>query len=345
MASLRNRLWLTLALAVALEFAAMAPFSAWLVRYPQGTPGAVGVAIAVLAAIAAGPLVGLAVAGCGWLAFFMLVAEGDAVALIALPVWLLTAVAVGLVTRALIQSERERFVGELERRELNELAQLKGRFAALAAHELRTPATAVYGIVRTLDARRQTLTGPQVRELEQTLVTQSERLARLIEQLLDLSRLEAGVVAISPRPLRVRDFLADIISATETRGKEIRLDVDRDLEVEADAQALDRIVSNLVGNALTHGEAPVVVSAEQRDQHFRLRVEDRGPGVSPELRVELFSAFTRGHAQGKGSGLGLSIAKAYARAHGGDLLYQPTQPSGAQFELLLPQASARRETG
>jgi signal transduction histidine kinase len=113
-----------------------------------------------------------------------------------------------------------------------------------------------------------------------------------------------------------------------------------DLAAVADPLVLDRIVSNLLVNAVRYGEPPIVVSAEQTDRHLRITVEDGGGGVPEPLRPHLFDRFTRGQTTA-GSGLGLAIARAYARAHGGDLLYKPTQ-GGARFELVVPQGTVSR---
>jgi two-component system sensor histidine kinase MtrB len=99
---------------------------------------------------------------------------------------------------------------------------------------------------------------------------------------------------------------------------------------------LDRVVSNLLLNAVRHGAPPVTVTAVARDMHLRIVVEDGGPGVSEEMVPSLFERFGRGATTGEGgSGLGLAIARAYARAHGGDLVYEPGE-RGARFELILP---------
>jgi signal transduction histidine kinase len=88
-------------------------------------------------------------------------------------------------------------------------------------------------------------------------------------------------------------------------------------------------------NAVRYGESPITVSAETRDTHVRIAVEDDGEGVPPELRGRLFERFARGESA-LGSGLGLAIARAYARAHGGDLVYD-RRNRGARFELVLPR--------
>jgi two-component system sensor histidine kinase MtrB len=114
----------------------------------------------------------------------------------------------------------------------------------------------------------------------------------------------------------------------------LTLEVPDDLAVVADPIVLDRVVSNLLLNAVRYGEPPIVLAAAQEDRHLRISVEDRGPGVPEPLLPRLFERFERGQDAG-GSGLGLAIARAYARAHGGDLVYSPREP-GARFELIVP---------
>jgi two-component system sensor histidine kinase MtrB len=118
----------------------------------------------------------------------------------------------------------------------------------------------------------------------------------------------------------------------------LRHDVPADLAVVADELAIDRIVSNLLINALRHGAPPIEVAAEQRDGHLCISVTDHGRGVPEELRPRLFERFERG-AEADGSGLGLAIARAYAQAHGGDLLYERNE-DGPRFELVLPHSAA-----
>jgi signal transduction histidine kinase len=105
-----------------------------------------------------------------------------------------------------------------------------------------------------------------------------------------------------------------------------------------DPTAFDRIVSNLIANAVRYGAPPVRVTAGQRDTHFRLAVEDRGPGVGHDFVPRLFERFARAEASTatKGSGLGLAIAQSFANAHGGELMYAEAEPRGARFELVLP---------
>ena len=221
---------------------------------------------------------------------------------------------------------------------LIELDRVRHQFVAVAAHELRTPATAVLGAALTLQEREATLDPDDARMLRTILVEQAQRLANLLEQLLDLSRLDAHGVEIRRQRRRVANLveagLADL--APEHRAR-VEVTVDPALEVEADVVAIERIVANLVINGLRHGRPPVVVSATVDDGVLALVVEDAGDGVPADVRPRLFEQFTRSaQAAGvAGSGLGLAIARSYAQAHGGDVLLE-NGSGGARFRVVLP---------
>jgi signal transduction histidine kinase len=220
--------------------------------------------------------------------------------------------------------------------ELVHLEELQRRFVALASHELRTPATAVYGAAATLRHRRDILGPEVVDQLIDVLFLQSERLARLTEQLLDLSRLDASRVQIRVQPMDVRTQLEGLIRGLDGAHPSVELAVPRQLTIQTDRDALDHIVTNLLTNAFRYGEGPVRVAAEAQDTHFRLAIEDDGPGVDPEFESRLFERFQRGDNDKSGAGLGLSIARLYAHALGGELRYSRREPHGARFELVLP---------
>jgi signal transduction histidine kinase len=214
--------------------------------------------------------------------------------------------------------------------EMVRLDQMKLNFVAIASHELRTPATSVYGLLTTLRARGDEL-APEVRaELEETAWYQSDRLRRLIEQLLDLSRLDARAIEVQPQPIVLERTLTDLMT-----GDDVFLDIDPALAVVADPLVIERVVTNLIANARQHGRPPVYIHAEARDRHLRITVTDAGAGVPEQLVPRLFERFEHGGTSG-GTGLGLAIAKAYANAHGGDLYYEPG-PWGTRFELVLPR--------
>jgi signal transduction histidine kinase len=234
----------------------------------------------------------------------------------------------------LYQQERE------ARMALERADELKSNFIALAAHELRTPVTSINGVIQTLHVRGELLDEEQRVLLRDMLRDQGRRLGTLVEQLLDLSRLDADAISIDPEVLPVRERVEELVRSTAgERLEDVKVEVPADLEASIDPSAFDRILSNLVANALRYGEPPVIVRAEQRDRHFRLAVEDRGPGVPAEFVPDLFERFTRSaraQERGLGTGLGLAIARSYANAHSGELVYEPASPTGARFELVIP---------
>ena len=229
------------------------------------------------------------------------------------------------------------------REALQRADELKNQFVALAAHELRSPVGAIYGLSETLAARGGLLAPAQVEELRSALTTQIRRLRELVEQLLDLSRLDAEAVVIRPQRVRVRERLERIVdSISPLESVPIGLEVDPSLEAELDVEALDRIVSNLILNACRYGEPPVLVSAAKENGTLRVTVQDNGPGVPAEFVPQLFDRFARSAASSAspGTGLGLAIARSYARAHSGDVSYRPAAPHGAAFEVVLPASAA-----
>lgn len=227
---------------------------------------------------------------------------------------------------------------------LVQLTQIQREFVALAAHELRSPATTIYGIAATLHLRRGELARDVVDELVLNLYQQGQRMRKLVEQLLDLSRLDAGAVAVEPRRVALRKHIEEIVAGVAAIDvREVEIAVPPDLEVEVDAATIERVVANLLSNAVRYGRPPIVVSAEQSDRHVRIAVEDSGEGVSPDFVPYLFERFHRSAAaisKSVGTGLGLSIARSYARAHGGDVFYHD-DGHGAKFELVVPAPPLR----
>lgn len=221
------------------------------------------------------------------------------------------------------------------------LTELQRDFISLAAHELRTPVTTVYGLAATL-ARRD-LPAETEKELRETLYQQSERMSRLVEQLLDMSRLDAASIEVSPELVALKPELEAIVRLSAAgREQEVLIETPGTESVVVDRSVLERVVGNLVTNALRHGAPPVRLVARQTDTHLRIVVEDSGEGIDPQFVPHLFDRFRRSeHARqaGTGAGLGLAIARAHARAHGGDVLYHPGDGEGAMFELVIPRTN------
>ena len=237
----------------------------------------------------------------------------------------------------LYQAEHE------SRLQLERANELKANFIALAAHELRTPMTTIHGFVTTLHHLGDRLDPEQRDTVRKALIQQTERMARLVEQLLDLSRLDAEAIEIVPERLNVRVQVEEIVRNAAADPDSVEVDVPEDAVATLDRNVLDRVVGNLITNAFRYGTPPVIVRAERTDRHVRITVEDRGIGVSPEFVPDLFERFSRSdgsRATAVGTGLGLAIARSYARAHGGDLIYEDAVPVGARFRLILPTSGA-----
>lgn len=239
---------------------------------------------------------------------------------------------VAIVTSTLLENA-------LVREDMQRHDVLKSEFIALAAHELRSPLSGIYGLAVTLNEQGDGLTEAQSHALRTGLVEQATRMRHLAEQLLDLTRFDLDAIRISPEPVRLRPRIEELVRPLARAPGVVTIAVPSDLEVVVDPGALDRMLSNLIANSLRHGEPPVMVSADRRDRHLRVVVEDRGRGVPEEFVPRLFQRFARSsesRGAGDGSGLGLTIAQSYARAHGGEIVYEQAVPHGARFEVVIP---------
>jgi K+-sensing histidine kinase KdpD len=218
--------------------------------------------------------------------------------------------------------------------------ELMTNFVALAAHELRTPVTTIHGFVQTLNHVGERLSEAQKVELREALEEQTHRMAALVEQLLDLSRLDADAVDVRPQVVELESRLRQVVAvAAPGRADQVEMNVPENACALVDPQILDHVVTNLVTNAFRYGRAPIRVTATAEDGRLCVAVEDSGPGVAREIEETLFDRFTRaGVARDRvaGAGLGLAIARAYARAHRGDLRYERGDPTGARFVVDLP---------
>jgi signal transduction histidine kinase len=226
--------------------------------------------------------------------------------------------------------------------ELVRIGHVQRDFVALAAHELRSPASTVYGLAATLRARVNELDDATQAQLRETLYEQADRLRRLVDQLLDLSRLDSRTVEIRRTRVPLKPHLQSVVRAVEPVGGDIDVRVPAELEADVDAAAIEHVVANLVTNALRYGAPPITVTAECNDRHLRIVVEDRGEGVQDDFIPFLFDRFQRSDRSRQiagATGLGLAIAQSYARAHGGDIFYMPAKPRGSRFEFVIPAST------
>ncbi len=225
----------------------------------------------------------------------------------------------------------ERTVGELRTLEASHR-----RFVSDVSHELRTPLTALTTAADVLDVNSGGLNDAG-RRSARLLVVESRRLAAMVEDLMEVSRLDAGVAAMAWEPVDVRELVG---KALELRGWTGRVEVVPGERVEtwADPRRLDGIVANLVGNALEHGEPPVRVVVTAAGKDVTLSVTDAGPGIPAEKLESIFERFFKADPSRSrgGSGLGLAIARENAHLHGGDIFVSSQPGRGSRFTCTLP---------
>lgn len=230
---------------------------------------------------------------------------------------------------------------------IRRLETIRRDFVANASHELRTPVSVIRANAETLLAGAKDEPAIATRLLE-GLGRNAERLARLVTDLLDLSRIESGQLELARAPLPVAPAVAAARTAVEAQaaGRQVTVTalVPDDLAIRGDASALDQILVNLVDNGVKYTAAGgnVWVRAERRGAAVRLEIEDDGPGIAPHHRERVFERFYRvdpGRSRELGgTGLGLSIVKHLVEAMGGRVGVEERPPAGARFWVELPAA-------
>ena len=228
--------------------------------------------------------------------------------------------------------------------ELRRLSALRADFVSLVSHELRSPMASVIGSARTLEQRWRELT-PDQRESFLTLIAhETSRLAELIGDVLDTSRIEAGTFSYSFADVDLAELVRDSAAAAEHGQDEVavRAVVRGPLPaVRGDRDRLRQVLVNLIDNAVKYSPPgdEVQVQAESANGRVLIEVRDRGPGISPEHQKVIFEKFGRvnvGEHAKPGTGLGLFIARSIAEAHGGALEVRSAPGRGATFRLSLP---------
>jgi signal transduction histidine kinase len=213
------------------------------------------------------------------------------------------------------------------------------RFTSDVAHELRTPLTALVAEASLLQDHLDRIP-PEARRPAELLVQDVGRLRRLVEELMEISKLDAGGDDMLLEPV---DFPALVRAVLRARGWESRVRVEGPpLVIESDRRRLERIAANLIGNALEHGGRDVSVRTSREGDRAFLEVSDRGPGISSEALPYIFERFYKGDPSrsGRGTGLGLAIARENARLLGGDIVVESEPGEGSRFVVRLPLTAA-----
>lgn len=238
--------------------------------------------------------------------------------------------------------------------QLEELDRLKAEFVSVATHELKTPVNVMLGYLQLLQENVYGELTPRQREIAETLVSQTQQLSRLIRQLLDVSRFDAGGGKLEARPVVLFEFLSDLERAFRVLAlqREVSFEVrsDRDIphEVLWDPIRINEVLGNLLSNAFkfTDKGGRVALHVGREGDQVRMQVTDSGAGIPPEQLPHIFEKFYQADSQAplalRGAGLGLAIAKSIVTAHGGTIEVESKVGVGTTFTIRLPSRVIRR---
>ncbi len=237
--------------------------------------------------------------------------------------------------------------------QLEDLSRLQRRFTSDVSHELRTPLTTVRMAADVLHSSRDDFS-PSVARSAELLQTEVDRFESLLTDLLEISRYDGGFAVLEPEVTDVRVLVRRVVEGLASLAERVGVEVSTVLPgvpvvAEVDSRRVERILRNLVGNAVEHGEGrPVVVTLAQGDDAVAVTVRDHGVGLKPGEAQVVFNRFWRADPsrarQTGGTGLGLSISLEDARLHGGWLQAWGEPGRGAQFRLTLPSRVSGRFT-
>ena len=244
-----------------------------------------------------------------------------------------------------LTEERERLAQEaFEAEALRRSDALKTALLRAVSHDLRSPLMAILTSAGALDHGELSLDPDDRRELAETILGEADRLDRLVSNLLDLSRLQAGAAAPEPGDWPVDDLVLQALDGIEAGNRvEVVLPEDDPPLVHVDLHQVERVVANLVENALRYSppDETVRVQVRQTGSDVLVRIVDHGPGVATGESERIFEPFQSGSLTGpsRGAGLGLAIARGFAEANGGRVWVESHAGQGATFVLALPLAT------
>ena len=241
------------------------------------------------------------------------------------------------IAHAALYEDERRHVAELVERD-----RTKSAFVAMVSHEIKAPLAAIIGAVRTL--QRSDLPPEHVASFLEMIEKQGERLSRLVEDVLDLRKAE-GIRDPEVRPVDLAAVAREVCQTSRAAGRPVELRSPSTLVVNADPEAVEHILLNLIENAFVHGWGTVEVEVADDGEEVRLSVLDRGDGVAAEDAPTLFAPFARGRTTARGTGLGLYLVKILAEAQGGTVGVTERAGGGADFTVRLPSLGLVTEAG
>jgi signal transduction histidine kinase len=260
----------------------------------------------------------------------------------------------GLSETATLGSAFNEMAEELQRRagERDQLDRMKDEFVLTASHELRSPLTSVQGFAELLLLEREKLS-PKQAETVEVILDNTRHLGRLLNDLLDLARSDAGRLTIRPEPTGAAGLIEEAVRTMraqfDSRHQELNLEIENDLPwIEADRDRIRQVLVNLLTNANEYCSqgALIEVKAHRAGAEVEIDVIDNGPGIPQQQLEHIFERFTRGDAgetqRVGGTGLGLAISKSLVELHGGTIAAVSTPGSGSAFYVRLPAIAPDR---
>jgi two-component system sensor histidine kinase KdpD len=230
-------------------------------------------------------------------------------------------------------------------RPLAEVDRVKTALLAAVSHDLRTPLAAAIAAVDSLRSREVTFGRKDRQELLDTAADALDRLSKLVANLLDMSRIQAGALGVTPSPTALADVVAAALRELGPAGEAVAVECPDDTpRVVVDGPLLERALVNVVSNALRYSpsDAPPTISADAAEDHVELRVVDHGPGLAESERSMMFVPFQRlGDTDNTtGVGLGLALSRGLIEAMAGTITPETTPGGGLTICIVLPAESA-----
>ncbi len=237
-----------------------------------------------------------------------------------------------------------------------DLDRMKSEFVSMASHELRTPLTSIHGALQLALAGSGDAVATEDRELLEISLASTERLVRLVNDLLDLSKIEAGRMPLDANPIDAAGLISEAARSMQglasTRGTRMVVESHAPLRpLMGDRDQMLRVLANLTSNAIKYSPEGTVVTIGAREvpDGIELSVLDQGPGIPPDQLDRLFKPFTRVGCHERqiagGTGLGLALSRAIVLQHGGRIWAERGANRGSRFALIIPVASARADPG
>jgi PAS domain S-box-containing protein len=224
--------------------------------------------------------------------------------------------------------------------EQRQAEKLRDDILSTVSHELRTPLTSVLGFAVTLEQRRRELSDKELERVVAELVSASRRLERLLTDLLDVERARKGAIDLQRQQTDVLDLVERVVGECDLDGRRVSI-TGGPVQAEIDASKVERIVENLVLNAVKHTPetSSIRVGLDTDERDLILFVDDEGPGIPEEFKKVVFETFNRGPSMlsaTPGAGIGLSLVSRFAEAHGGASWVEDRPGGGSSFRVLLP---------